>query len=127
MKYLITESQSNLISELERNWRDFEYKDQYNRVKNKMISFVIDGFDSYDEGDKRIIIYDSNGDRIVVFGKYNDGSKGELFYSRKLENILVEIFPHPWWHVHGKYVMSDAFESIFPKYIVTSVRSANIS
>ena len=35
MKYLITESQLKLISELERTWRDFEYEEQYNKIKDK--------------------------------------------------------------------------------------------
>ena len=35
MKYIITESQLKLISEIERTWRDFEYEEQYNKIKDK--------------------------------------------------------------------------------------------
>ncbi len=35
MKYIITESQLKLISELERDWRDFQYEEQYNKIKDK--------------------------------------------------------------------------------------------
>jgi len=41
MKYLITESQFQLISELERNWRDFDYKEQYEKIKHKLIPYFI--------------------------------------------------------------------------------------
>ena len=56
MKYIITESQLKLISELERDWRDFEYEEQYNKVKGKIIPYIVDQFDSYDDENNRIYI-----------------------------------------------------------------------
>ena len=55
MKYIITESQLKLISELERDWRDFEYEEQYNKIKDKIIPYIVDQFDSYDDENNRIV------------------------------------------------------------------------
>ena len=49
MKYLITESQLNLISELERHWMDFDYEEQYLRLKESMISYIVSLLDSYSD------------------------------------------------------------------------------
>ena len=127
MKYLITESQFKLISELERDWRDFEYEEQYNKVKGKIIPYIVDQFDSYDDENNRIYISNSNGEVICVFVIYEDGMTGELYYSRDFGDLLEKILPHPFWYVHGKYLMSDAFNVVFPEYKVFDVRNANIS
>ena len=124
MKYLITESQFQLISELERNWRDFEYKEQYERIKNKLIPYFVDKVESYDDSDnRRITLFDSDNKLILVF---YTGS-GELFYNRELDELYYKLLPHPLWLVHGKYIMSDVFEQLFPDYKVLSAKSVGFS
>ena len=124
MKYLITESQFQLISELERNWRDFEYKEQYERIKNKLIPYFVNKVESYDDSDnRRITLFDSDNKLILVF---YTGS-GELFYNRELDELYYKLLPHPLWLVHGKYIMSDVFEQLFPDYKVSSAKSVGFS
>ena len=124
MKYLITESQFQLISELERTWRDSEYKEQYERIKNKLIPYFLNKVDSYDDSDnRRITLFDSDNKLILVF---YTGS-GELFYNRELDELYYKLLPHPLWLVHGKYIMSDIFEQLFPDYKVLSARSVGFS
>ena len=123
MKYLITESQFQLISELERNWRDFEYKEQYERIKNKLIPYFVNKVESYDDNVNRITLFDSDNKLILVF---YTGS-GELFYNRELDELYYKLLPHPLWLVHGKYIMSDVFEQLFPDYKVLSSRSVGFS
>lgn len=124
MKYLITESQFQLISELERTWRDSEYKEQYERIKNKLIPYFLNKVDSYDDSDnRRITLFDSDNKLILVF---YTGS-GELFYNRELDELYYKLLPHPLWLVHGKFIMSDIFEQLFPDYKVLSARSVGFS
>ena len=123
MKYLITESQFQLISELERNWRDFEYKEQYERIKNKLIPYFVNKVESYDDSVNRITLFDSDNKLILVF---YTGS-GELFYNRELDELYYKLLPHPLWLVHGKFIMSDVFEQLFPDYKVLSSKSVGFS
>ena len=123
MKYLITESQFQLISELERNWRDFEYKEQYERIKNKLIPYFVNKVESYDDNVNRITLFDSDNKLILVF---YTGS-GELFYNRELDELYYKLLPHPLWLVHGKFIMSDVFEQLFPDYKVLSAKSVGFS
>ena len=124
MKYLITESQFQLISELERNWRDFDYKEQYEKIKHKLIPYFINKVESYDDSsDNRITLFDSNNKPILIF---YTGS-GELFYNRELDELYYKLLPHPLWLVHGKFIMSDIFEQLFPDYKVLSARSVGFS
>lgn len=123
MKYLITESQFQLISELERNWRDFEYKEQYERIKNKLIPYFVNKVESYDDNVNRITLFGSDNKLILVF---YTGS-GELFYNRELDELYYKLLPHPLWLVHGKYIMSDVFEQLFPDYKVLSAKSVGFS
>ena len=124
MKYLITESQFQLISELERTWRDFEYKEQYERIKNKLIPYFVNKVESYDDSDnRRITLFDSDNKLILVF---YTGS-GELFYNRELDELYYKLLPHPLWLVHGKFIISDVFEQLFPDYKVLSSKSVGFS
>lgn len=123
MKYLITESQLNLISELERNWRDFEYEEQYDKLKGTFVPYMVNKFESYSEDDNFIYIYDSKEQIICRFSLLS----GELMINRHFENEYQGMFPHPLWLVHGKYIMSDAFEYEFPDYKVSEVRSMYFS
>ena len=123
MKYLITESQFQLISELERTWRDFEYEEQYEKIKNKLIPYFVNKVESYDDNVNRITLFDSENKLILVF---YTGS-GELFYNRELDELYYKLLPHPLWLVHGKYIMSDVFEQLFPDYKVLSSKSVGFS
>lgn len=123
MKYIITESQLNLISELDRHWMDFKYGEQYERLKHRVIPYFENLIDSYDKEGLRINLYDSEGKKIMVFNKIS----GELYFDKSLDNVYGEILPHPFWSVNGKYILAEVFENLFPEYEVTSVRSAHIS
>ena len=41
MKYIITESQYKLISELERDWRSRDYEEKYNKLKHKFVPYFV--------------------------------------------------------------------------------------
>jgi hypothetical protein len=127
MKYIITESQLNLISELERNWRDFEYEEQYNKFKNIIVPYIVDEIESYSEDNNRIALYDSGGNTMMTFSIFSDGKTGDLYYDRKYDSFFEEMLPHPVWMTNGKYFISDAFESMLPEYKVFDVRSAYIA
>ena len=67
MKYIITESQFKLLSELERHWMDFEYEQQYNELKDKLVPYIVNKIDSYNDEDNIIDLYDSDGEIIIRF------------------------------------------------------------
>ena len=122
MKYIITESQHKLISELERTWRDIEYTEQYERLKPKMIRYFESLVDSYSEYSDAFVLLDSDRKKVMIYMK----PSGELYYNRDLDKTYNEAFAHPIWMVHGKYIMSDVFNEFFPDYEVKSSKSANI-
>jgi len=120
MKYLITESQLKLISELERNWRDFEYEEQYHKIKGRIIPYIIDMISSYNDDNYDIDFYDSEGNVIMRW------YKNSLYYDYSLDDFLGEMLPHPLWFVHGKYIMSDVFKHFYPDLEVKSVQGAHV-
>ena len=119
MKYLITESQYKLITELERDWRTREYAEQYEKLKHKLVPYFEKLVDSYDENELRIVLFDSERKIMMSYMK----KSGELYYSRNLDNLYEEIFPHPIWLVHSDFILSDVFNIYFPDYEVKSVKS----
>jgi hypothetical protein len=123
MKYIITESQHKLISELERTWRDSEYTEQYERLKPKMVRYFENLVDSHSENDLRLNLFDSDLNAVMVYNK----PSGDLYYNRNFDDIYGTAFPHPIWLVHGKFIMSDVFNEFFPDYEVKSVRSITLS
>ena len=123
MKYIITESQYKLISEIERTWRDVQYAEQYEKLKNKILPFFEDLVNEYSERDSHITLYDSDGFKIMVFSKHS----GELYYDRSLDKRYGELFFHPFWSVNAKYLLAEIFENLFPEYKVKEVSSAHIS
>ena len=123
MKYLITESQYKLISELERNWMDREYSEQYEKVRSRIVPYFENLIDGYSKSNSHITLYDSDDTPIMRYNK----KSGELFYDRKLDNTYEKFLPHPFWYVHGKYILADVFESLIPDYEVKKVTSAHIS
>ncbi len=123
MKYIITESQYKLITELERTWRNVEYAEQYEKLKHKLVPYFEKLVDSYDESEFRIGLFDSEGKLIMMYIKQS----GELYYSRHLDNTYGDAFPHPIWIVHGDFILSDVFNIYFPDYEVKSVKSVIFS
>ena len=122
MRYIITESQNKILSELNRNWMERDYEESYNNIKDKLIPLFVSMFDSYDENDKYIRVNNSDGELILVYNKLS----GEIFYNRNLDELYYKLLPHPIWLVHGKFIMSDVFAEFFPDHEVFSVKSANM-
>ncbi len=123
MKYLITESQYKLISELERDWMDAEYKDEYESFKPRIISHFENLIDGYSKNKSHITLYDSDDTPIMRYNK----KSGELYYDKSLNDRYEDMFPHPFWMINAKYLMSDVFEKLLPEYKVKRVMSAHIS
>jgi hypothetical protein len=123
MKYIITESQHKLITELERTWRTREYAEQYDKLKLRLVPYFEKLVDSYGENDFDIYLFDSDNNILVSYIK----KSGELYYSRHLDNLYERIFPHPIWLVHSDFILSDVFNIYFPDYEVKSVKSVIFS
>ena len=121
MKIIIREGQLN---ELERNWMDIEHEEQYTRLKESLVNRVKDMIKGYGENDKGIDLYDSN-DELLIMYKKNHFDRGEVYYSNSLYDLMCNILPPTIWWRHGKYVISDVFESFFPRYKVTRVSTAS--
>ena len=66
MKYIITESQYKLISELDRHWMDLEYLEQYEKLKHKVIPHFEKLIDGYSRNKSHITLYDSEIGRAHV-------------------------------------------------------------
>ena len=123
MKYIITESQYKLISELERDWRSRDYEEKYNKLKHKFVPYFVNLVDTYNESDFRIGLFDSERKLLMMYIKQS----GELYYRRQLDDTYGDAFPHPIWLVHGKFILSDVFNEYFPDYEVKSVKSVTLS
>jgi len=123
MKIKITEEQLN---ELDRDWLGQDSEEQYTRLKDSLVNRVKDMITGYGEDDKRIDLYDSNKELLISYRK-NRSDRGEVYYSNSLYDLMSTILPHPIWYRHGKYVISDVFESYFPQYKVTRVQTANFA
>lgn len=132
MKYIITESQYKLISEkVERTWRDKEYEHQYEKLSSKVIPLISNMIKSYSEDDEhKIILRDSDNKILMLFIPYKLLDKvsknGEIYYSRKLDEMFDEAIPHPLWAVHGKYILQDIYNSYFPDANIMDVKSVQM-
>jgi hypothetical protein len=111
-----------VISELERDWMDSEYEDQYERIKKGIIKSVKNMMKSFGENERSIIVYGENKKMLMSYTKNN----GALWYDRSIDEIMGNILPHPIWMVNKKYVMIEVFESYFPDKMVKTCRSAHI-
>ena len=69
MKYLIKESQIDLLNEVERHWMDREDETQYNLIKDMLVSFVMSIFDSYGENNNELVISDTDDKILFSFNK----------------------------------------------------------
>lgn len=132
MKYIITESQYKLISEkVERTWRDKEHAHQYPKLSSKLIPLISNMIKSYSEDDEhKIILRDSDNKILMLFipYKYLDkvSKNGEIYYSRKLDEMFGDMLPHPLWPIHGKYIIQDVYNSYFPDANIMDVKSVQM-
>lgn len=115
-------NESNVISELDRNWMDSEYEGQYERIKGGIIRSIKKMMISYGENERVINVYDENKKILMSYLKQSR----ELYYDRSISDIMENTLPHPIWFVNGKYIMSEVFESFFPNKQVKRCSSANI-
>ena len=120
MRIIVTENQLN---ELERDWMGQDSEEQYTRLKESLVNRVKDMIKGYGENEKKIDLYDSNEELLIVYLK----SSGEVYYSSTLYDLMTSILPHPIWYIHGKYVIADVFESYFPDYRVRRVSTASFA
>ena len=120
MKYIITESQLELLSELDKFWDEEKWSNNYTMIKDDVIKSIISMFQSSGKSENYIMIYNSSNEGIVQFNELS----GELFYDVSINEKYRLLLPHPIWFIHRKYLMSDAFELLFPSINVKSVRSA---
>ena len=102
MKYIITESQFKLLSELERHWMDFEYEQQYNELKDKLVPYIVNKIDSYNDEEDIIDLYDLDH---VDFVKIDiEGSEIKFLSKENIEtlNKYVKKFFIEFHQVNGK-------------------------
>jgi hypothetical protein len=111
------------INEMERDWRDKEYSEQYDRIGKKFVDLISELITSYREDDKSISLYNENDKRLLSFFK----STGELYYNSDIHYDITNFIPVYIWARHGKYIMSDLFEELFPDYKVRDVMSAGMN
>ena len=69
MKYIIKESQIDLLNEVERHWMDRKDETQYNQIKDMLVSFVMSIFDSYGENNNELVISDTDDKIFFSFNK----------------------------------------------------------
>jgi hypothetical protein len=111
------------INEMERDWRDKEYSEQYDRIGKKFVDLISELITSYREDDKSISLYNENDKRLLSFFK----PTGELYYNSDIYYDMTNFIPAYIWARHGKYIMSDLFEELFPDYKVRDVMSAGMN
>jgi hypothetical protein len=111
------------INEMERDWRDKEYQEQYKRIGKKLIDSLSEIIKSYYEDDKVVNLYGENDKRLMTFHKNNN----ELFYNSDINKYITELIPPFIWSRHSKYVISDMFEEFFPDYKVRDVIAAGMN
>ena len=111
------------INEMERDWRDKEYSEQYDRIGKKFIDIISELITSYREDDDSISLHNENDKRLMSFYKRT----GELYYNRDIYDDITNLIPVHIWARHGKYIMSDLFEELFPDYKVRDVMAAGMN
>jgi hypothetical protein len=105
---------------------DFEYEEQYNKIKNKIVPYIANMIDSYDDRFGEIVLFDSDDKIAMVFKLHGEDNNGSLYYDRNFVSPFDSLFTDIWSR-NGKYFMSDVFTQLFPQYNVVSSQSANIS
>jgi len=107
---------------------DFEYEEQYNKIKDKLVPYIVDMIDSYDEMEtfNRIVFMDSSNNPVMLYVGY-DEKNGEIYMDGDFNDEMYKIFPHPIWSIHGKYIMADVFNYFYPDLNVVDSRVAYIT
>lgn len=116
--------QESEITEIERDWRTREYEDEYPKLRDKMVPFIMKFIKSYYKGDGVINLYNGEDERIITFKDFGNGN-GELYFENGFGDMLGNMLPHPLWYVHGKFLIQDVFKEYFPNKNIKRVTSAN--
>lgn len=116
--------QRDNLTEIERDWRTREYEDEYPKLRDKMVPFIMKFIKSYYKGDSTINLYNGDDERIITFKDFGNGS-GELYFENGFGDMLGNMLPHPLWYVHGKFLIQDVFKEYFPGKDIKRVTSAN--
>lgn len=121
--------QRDNLTEIERDWRDREYEDEYIKLKDKMIPFIKKFIKSYNKNELVINLYNGDDERIMTFRIFggNDGDNGELYINRDFSRMMESMLPHPVWYIHGDYLIHDVFKYFFPNKNVKRVTTANFT
>jgi len=113
------------LNEIERDWRDKDYTDEYPKFRDKMLPILDNLVKSYGEDDKGnlSLFKDEEGDKAVF--NYRSMPK-ELYYDNSISQYFTDYLPYYMWARHGKYLVYDYFKSQFPDVEVKYVTPANI-
>ena len=97
------------LLEYDRKPHEKKYEEEYEKMKKNFIRFFDTIIDAYYESDSVIHLYDRNENRIMSY--YKDSK--ELYYSRALNDLIMDLMPHHFWMRHGQYAIADVFNSHF--------------
>ena len=113
------------LNEIERDWRDKEYTDEYPKFRDRMLPVFNNLVKSYGEDDKgNIVLFNDDEGNKPLFN-YRSIPK-ELYYDNSISQYFTNYLPYYMWARHGKYLVYDYFKSQFPNVEVKYVTSANI-
>lgn len=113
------------LNEIERDWRDKEYTDEYPKFRDRMLPVFNNLVKSYGEDDKgNIVLFNDDEGNKPLFN-YRLIPK-ELYYDNSISQYFTDYLPYYMWARHGKYLVYDYFKSQFPDVEVKYVTSANI-
>jgi hypothetical protein len=113
------------LNEIERDWRDKDYTDEYPKFRDRMLPILDKLVKSYGEDDKgNLSLFNDDEGTKVVFN-YRLISK-ELYYDNSISQYFTDYLPFYLWARHGKYLIYDYFKLLFPDVEVKYVTPANI-
>ena len=114
------------LNEIERDWRDEKYSNEYPKFRDRMSPILDKMIESYYKDSKGNISLFAYGEKEKILLNYVSKSQ-DMYYDNSLTTYFTEYLPVYMWSRHGKYLMYDYFKSQFPDVIVKDVYSANIS
>lgn len=113
------------LNEIERDWRDKDYTDEYPKFRDRMLPIFDKLVKSYGEDDKGNLSLFSDDEGAKAVFNYRSIPK-ELYYDNSLSQYFTDYLPYHMWARHGKYLIYDYFKSQFPDVEVKYVTPANI-
>ena len=113
------------LNEIERDWRDKEYTDEYPKFRDRMLPVFNNLVKSYGEDDKSNIVLFNDDEGNKPLFNYRLIPK-ELYYDNSISQYFTDYLPYYMWARHGKYLVYDYFKSQFPDVEVKYVTSSNI-